>query len=132
MEHLLAAVDLGSNSFRLSVARIELINGIAQIYQIDRLKETVRLAAGLNEHKILEESAIERAISVLHRFGERLDSFHPSRVRAVATNTFRVARNTNDFLPRAETALGFPRSYCRQRRGSFNLHWGQSYFTKKR
>ncbi|MDP4590740.1 MAG: exopolyphosphatase, partial [Burkholderiaceae bacterium] len=108
MEHLLAAVDLGSNSFRLSVARIELINGIAQIYQIDRLKETVRLAAGLNEHKILEESAIERAISVLHRFGERLDSFHPSRVRAVATNTFRVARNTNDFLPRAETALGFP------------------------
>ncbi len=108
MEHLLAAVDLGSNSFRLSVGRIELVNGLPHIYQIDRLKETVRLAAGLNDQKILDESAIERAISVLHRFGERLDSFHPSRVRAVATNTFRVARNTSDFLPRAETALGFP------------------------
>lgn len=108
MEHLLAAVDLGSNSFRLSVGRIELNNGIQHIYQIDRLKETVRLAAGLNEQKILQEDAIERAIDVLHRFGERLDSFHPSRVRAVATNTFRVARNTNEFLPRAETALGFP------------------------
>lgn len=45
---------------------------------------------------------------MLERFGERLRSFHPNRVRAVATNTFRVARNTRDFLPRAEAALGFP------------------------
>lgn len=108
MDHLLAAVDLGSNSFRLSIGRVVQQNGVAQIYQIDRLKETVRLAAGLDSDKQLDEAAIGRAIAVLERFGERLRSFHPNRVRAVATNTFRVARNTPDFLPEAEAALGFP------------------------
>jgi len=108
MEHLLAAVDIGSNSFRLSIGRVQDTDGIRQIYQIDRMKETVRLAAGLDQNKILSEEAIQRAIEVLQRFGERLKSFHPDRVRAVATNTFRVARNTPEFLPRAEAALGFP------------------------
>jgi exopolyphosphatase/guanosine-5'-triphosphate,3'-diphosphate pyrophosphatase len=108
MEHLLAAVDLGSNSFRLSIGRVAVQDGVKHIFQIDRLKETVRLAAGLNSAKILDDESIERAIEVLHRFGERLRSFHPDRVRAVATNTFRVARNVPDFLPRAEQALGFP------------------------
>jgi exopolyphosphatase/guanosine-5'-triphosphate,3'-diphosphate pyrophosphatase len=108
MDHLLAAVDLGSNSFRLSIGRVVQQNGVAQIYQIDRLKETVRLAAGLDSDKQLDDAAIGRAIAVLERFGERLRSFHPNRVRAVATNTFRVARNTPDFLPEAEAALGFP------------------------
>jgi exopolyphosphatase/guanosine-5'-triphosphate,3'-diphosphate pyrophosphatase len=108
MEHLLAAVDLGSNSFRLSIGRVAEQNGAKHIYQIDRLKETVRLAAGLNSAKILNDESVERAIEVLKRFGERLRSFHPDRVRAVATNTFRVARNVADFLPRAEAALGFP------------------------
>lgn len=108
MEHLLAAVDIGSNSFRLSIGRVHEEHGIRQIYQIDKMKETVRLAAGLNQDKILSEEAILRAIAVLERFGERLRSFHPDRVRAVATNTFRVARNTPEFLPRAEAALGFP------------------------
>ena len=46
------------------------------------------------------------AVAVLERFGERLRSFHPDRVRAVATNTFRVARNVADFLPRAVAGLG--------------------------
>jgi exopolyphosphatase/guanosine-5'-triphosphate,3'-diphosphate pyrophosphatase len=108
MDHLLAAVDLGSNSFRLSIGRVVQQEGTAQIYQIDRLKETVRLAAGLDADKRLSPDAVERAIEVLERFGERLRSFHASRVRAVATNTFRVARNTAEFLPRAESALGFP------------------------
>ncbi|OZI57274.1 exopolyphosphatase [Bordetella genomosp. 1] len=108
MDHLLAAVDLGSNSFRLSIGRVVLENGVAQIYQIDRLKETVRLAAGLSSDRRLDDDTIDRAVSVLERFGERLRSFHPNRVRAVATNTFRVARNTPEFLPRAEAALGFP------------------------
>lgn len=108
MEHLLAAVDIGSNSFRLSIGRVHEEHGTRQIYQIDRLKETVRLAAGLDQNKVLSEQAIQRAIEVLNRFGERLRSFHPDRVRAVATNTFRVARNTAEFLPRAEAALGFP------------------------
>lgn len=108
MDQLLAAVDIGSNSFRLSVGRVVQQEGGLQIYQIDRLKETVRLAAGLDQNKLLSQEAIDRAVSVLERFGERLHSFHPSRVRAVATNTFRVARNTAEFLPRAEAALGFP------------------------
>src|SRR3546814_778128 len=99
MDHLLAAVDLGSNSFRLSIGRVvQQEDGAQAIYQIDRLKETVRLAAGLDQDKRLGEAAVERAVAVLERFGERLHSFHPSRVRAVATNTFRVARNTPEFL----------------------------------
>jgi len=108
MDHLLAAVDLGSNSFRLSIGRVVQQDGIAQIYAIDRLKESVRLAAGLDENRIINEEAIERAITVLKRFGERLAGFHPNCVRAVATNTFRIARNVDQILPRAEEALGFP------------------------
>lgn len=107
-ENLLAAVDLGSNSFRLSVGRIVQQDGISQVYSIDRLKETVRLAAGLDDKKILSEEAIQRAVSVLQRFGERIHDFPAHRVRAVATNTFRVAKNIDELLPRAEQALGFP------------------------
>jgi exopolyphosphatase/guanosine-5'-triphosphate,3'-diphosphate pyrophosphatase len=108
MDYLLAAVDLGSNSFRLSIGRVVQQDGIAQIYAIDRLKESVRLAAGLDDNKVISEEAIQRAITILKRFGERLDGFHPNRVRAVATNTFRIARNAAEILPRAEAALGFP------------------------
>lgn len=108
MDHLLAAVDLGSNSFRLSIGKVVQHDDIAQIYAIDRLKESVRLAAGLDEFKRLDELSIQRALAVLRRFRERLDGFHPTQVRAVATNTFRVARNTPEILPRAEAALGFP------------------------
>src|SRR5690606_22471409 len=102
MDHLLAAVDLGSNSFRLSIGRVVQQDGIAQIYAIDRLKESVRLAAGLDDDNVINEEAIERAITILKRFGERLAGFHPNRVRAVATNTFRIARNVAEILPRAE------------------------------
>lgn len=108
MDSLLAAVDLGSNSFRLSIGRVVQQDGMTEIFQVDRLKETVRLAAGLDADRNLNEETIARAVAVLERFGERLRSFPDSRVRAVATNTFRVARNTPDFLPRAEAALGFP------------------------
>lgn len=107
MNNLLAAVDLGSNSFRLLIGRAD-GDGMGQVYPVDRLKETVRLAAGLTPNKELDDAAIARAVEVLQRFGERLRSFHPDRVRAVATNTFRVARNVSEFLPMAEAALGFP------------------------
>src|SRR3546814_5565303 len=108
MDHLLAAIDLGSNSFRLSIGKVIHHNGNAQIYALDRLKESVRLAAGLDARKHLDALSIQRAITVLKRFGERLDGFHPNRGVAVATNTFRVARNVSVILPRAEAALGFP------------------------
>lgn len=108
MDQLLAAVDLGSNSFRLSIGRVVMNNGQAQIYAIDRLNESVRLAAGMGADKRICPDAIERAVTILKRFNERLQGFHPNRVRAVATNTFRVARNLSEVLPAAEGALGFP------------------------
>jgi exopolyphosphatase/guanosine-5'-triphosphate,3'-diphosphate pyrophosphatase len=108
MNHLLAAVDLGSNSFRLVIGRVSDEEGSTQMYPVDRLKETVRLAAGLKADKTLDQATMDFAVEVLQRFGERLRSFHPDRVRAVATNTFRVARNLGELLPRAEAALGFP------------------------
>lgn len=108
MTQLLAAIDLGSNSFRLSVGRVVTHDGVQQIFSIDRLKETVRLAAGLDENRVLSEEAIQRAVDVLQRFGERIRDFHPNQVRAVATNTFRVAKNIDELLTRAEAALGFP------------------------
>ncbi|TAL77191.1 MAG: Ppx/GppA family phosphatase [Burkholderiaceae bacterium] len=108
MDQLLAAVDLGSNSFRLSIGRVVQHEGNAQIYAIDRLKESVRLAAGLGPGNVLDDGAMERAITVLKRYGERLSGFPTDNVRAVATNTFRIASNISEFMPRAEMALGFP------------------------
>lgn len=108
MNHLLASVDLGSNSFRLVIGRVVREAGAVQVYPVERLKETVRLAAGLDGDLVLDEAAIQRAVTVLQRFGERLRSFQPDRVRAVATNTFRVAVNVNELRKRAEAALGFP------------------------
>ena len=105
---LLAAVDLGSNSFRLLIGRVVDTPGGSQVYPLDSLKETVRLASGLNKEKRLDAASQQRALAVLQRFGERLRSFAPDQVRAVATNTLRVAKNAGDFLRTAEAALGFP------------------------
>jgi len=105
---LLAAVDLGSNSFRLLVGRVLDGPGGVQIFPLDSLKETVRLASGLTKDKRIDGAAQVRALAALGRFGERLRSFAPDSVRAVATNTLRVAKNAREFLPAAEAALGFP------------------------
>lgn len=101
---LIAAVDLGSNSFRLQVGRV--VGN--QIYPLDGLKEAVRLAAGLKADKTLDGAAQLRGLAALSRFGERLRGFDPGAVRAVATNTLRVAKNAPEFLEAAEAALGFP------------------------
>lgn len=100
----LAAVDLGSNSFRLQVARVV----GKQIYPLDSLREMVRLAAGLTADKRLDEDSQLRALECLKRFGERLRGFPPHSVRAVGTNSLRVAKNASAFLKKAEAALGFP------------------------
>ncbi len=104
MQELIAAIDLGSNSFRLQVGRIV----GDQIYPLDGLKEAVRLAAGLSPGKLLDADAQHRGMVALQRFNERLRGFRPDAVRAVATNTLRVAKNSPQFLVRAEAALGFP------------------------
>ena len=101
---LIAAVDLGSNSFRLQVARVV----GDQIYPLDTLKESVRLAAGLQADKTLDLASQARGLAALRQFGERLRGFDAMAVRAVATNTLRVARNAPQFLKAAEAALGFP------------------------
>ena len=100
----IAAVDMGSNSFHLQVGRVV----ENQIYPLDTLKEPVRLASGLTAEKQLDEFAQERALEALGRFAERLRGFHPDAVRAVATNTLRVAKNAKAFIPKAEAVLGFP------------------------
>lgn len=101
---LIAAVDLGSNSFRLQVGRI--VGN--QIYPLDSLKDPVRLAAGLKDDKQLDAASQTRGLEAIARYGERLRGFAPGAVRAVATNTLRVAKNATQFLRRAEEALGFP------------------------
>ncbi len=105
---LLAAVDLGSNSFRLMIGRIERGPAGYRIEALDNLKRTVRLAAGLRNDGSLDPEAQTRAIEALARFGERIRSFAPDAVRAVGTNTLRVASNSGHFLSTAEAALGFP------------------------
>ena len=101
---LLAAVDLGSNSFHLVVARYE----HGGLRRIDRLRDSVRLAMGLRPDRSLDPERRERALECLARFGQRLRALPPERVRAVATNTVRQLANPQTFLLPAETALGHP------------------------
>jgi len=100
----LAAVDLGSNSFHCQIARVD----GDQLYPLDALREPVQIGAGLTDAKLLDDAAQARALACLQRFGERLRSFAPNEVRALGTNTLRVAKNTAAFLKKAEAALGFP------------------------
>ena len=101
---LIAAIDLGSNSFRLQIGRI--VND--QIYPLDGIKEAVRLAAGLSPDRMLDAASQFRGISALRCFNERIRDYPLEAVRAVATNTLRVAKNAPHFLVQAEAALGFP------------------------
>jgi exopolyphosphatase/guanosine-5'-triphosphate,3'-diphosphate pyrophosphatase len=107
-QELVAAVDLGSNSLRLLVAQVIDTPSGTQLRPIDTLRETVRLAAGLTEGKILGNDAYQRGLVAIRRFGERIRGFNPANVRAVATNTLRVAKNAAQFVSDAEKVLGFP------------------------
>jgi exopolyphosphatase/guanosine-5'-triphosphate,3'-diphosphate pyrophosphatase len=98
----LASVDLGSNSFHMVIART--IDHELRI--LDRIRDPVRLAAGLDAEGRLTEEAQRRALACLERFGERLREIPTSHVRVVGTNTLRRARNAREFQGRAEEALG--------------------------
>ena len=98
---LLAAVDLGSNSFHMVVARAVL----GQLRIVDRIKEHVRLAEGLDGKGGLSKEALIRAHDCLERFGQRLAAIPRGRVRAIATNTVRQLRQPQNFLMPAEAAL---------------------------
>ncbi|MBI5364406.1 MAG: Ppx/GppA family phosphatase, partial [Planctomycetes bacterium] len=99
-----AAVDLGSNSFHMVVAR--LVHG--ELSLVDRLRERIGLVAGLDEKKTLRADAQQRALDCIARFGERVRSMPKGSVRAVGTSALRQAKNARAFLQRAEEALGHP------------------------
>ncbi len=100
----LAAIDLGSNSFKLQIARVQ----GEQLYLLDGLKEAVRLAAGLDKNKQLDTDSQRRALDCLSRFNERLRGLPEEAVRCVGTSAMRVAKNADKFLKEAERVLGFP------------------------
>lgn len=104
-ESLLAAVDLGSNSFRLEIGRV---GSHQRIERVEYLKETVRQGNGLNARNELTPQAMQRGWECLARFGERLRGFSCQQVRAVATQTLREARNSDEFTARGGELLGFP------------------------
>ncbi|UCH54464.1 MAG: exopolyphosphatase [Pseudomonadota bacterium] len=101
---MVAAVDLGSNSFHMIVARV--VDG--QLHVLDRIQEMVRLAAGLDDKNRLTKTAQIKALACLERFGQRLHGMAADSVRVVGTNALRRARNGAKFLLRAERALGYP------------------------
>ncbi len=101
-ERQLAALDLGSNSFHLLVAQES--NGRLQV--VDRIKEMVRLAAGLEDDKSLSADVVKRALDCLERFSQRLRGLEPEDIRVVGTNTLRKATNAQSFLDEAERLLG--------------------------
>ncbi len=101
---LYAAIDLGSNSFRLEIGQMDL----GQLRGVEYIKETVRQGNGHDGERILTLEAMERGWECLARFAERIAGFKPSQVRAVATQTLREARNREVFLSKAKHILGFP------------------------
>ncbi len=103
-DEMMAAIDIGSNSFHLAIARLD----HGEVRKVVSMSEKVQLAAGLDEHKILSETAEQRGLDCLSRFVARLDSVPPERIRVVATNALRQAKNANDFIAKANKILPKP------------------------
>lgn len=97
-----AAVDLGSNSFHLAIARVV----HSELHLIDRLREAVQLSSGLDEEQRLTEEMQARALTCLARFGQRLRDIPREQIRAVGTDALRRAKNARQFLRKAQQALG--------------------------
>lgn len=100
----LAAIDLGSNTFHMIIARV--VDGALQT--ISHLKQPVQLMAGLDQQQNFTEQAISRSLAVLALFAKRLQGFPASRVRIVGTHALRIARNSTEFVKRAEKILPYP------------------------
>jgi exopolyphosphatase/guanosine-5'-triphosphate,3'-diphosphate pyrophosphatase len=120
----LAAVDLGSNSFRLEIGQLD----HGQIQRTEYLKETVRQGNGLDEERNLSVDAMQRGWDCLARFGERIAGFKKSQVRAVATQTLREARNRDEFLSKAIKILGFPIDVISGREEARLIYQGVAHF----
>ena len=105
LPEIVAAIDLGSNSFHMIVARLE-ESGTLSI--IDRLRESVRLGGGLDEKKRISDEAQQRAFECLETFAQRIRDLPDSAVRIAGTNTLRVAKNSKEFVEKAEAILNHP------------------------
>ncbi|VEG12289.1 exopolyphosphatase [Moraxella cuniculi] len=103
-DELLGAIDLGSNSFHLAIARLD----HGEVRKVASISEKVQLAAGLDEQNVLSEEAIVRGLECLNRFSQHITEVHPSRLRIVATNALRKAVNAQEFLQRANEILPKP------------------------
>jgi exopolyphosphatase / guanosine-5'-triphosphate,3'-diphosphate pyrophosphatase len=103
-ENMLAAIDLGSNSFRLHVGR----HDGNTIEVVRSAREPTRMASGLDQYNVLSGESIRCGIDALYRLGDVLQAYKLGVVRAVATNTLRVAKNASEFMSVAEKALGYP------------------------
>lgn len=103
-EELLAAIDMGSNSFHLAIARVD----HGEVKKVASMSEKVQLAAGLDENKNLTEAAQQRGLACLARFVGRLGSVQPNRLRIVATNALRQAKNGHEFIQKAIEILPKP------------------------
>ncbi|GGC71085.1 Ppx/GppA phosphatase family protein [Undibacterium terreum] len=101
---MFAAVDLGSNSFRLHIGRHE--GDVIRV--VKSARDPIRLAAGLDSKGNLSKDAMQKAVDCLARFKVILDAYPIDAVRVVATNTIRIAKNAADLLPAAEAAIGHP------------------------
>ncbi|SIS86567.1 exopolyphosphatase [Neptunomonas antarctica] len=103
-DSLLAAIDLGSNSFHMVVARLSQ----GELSTVDMMSEKVQLAAGIGPDKRLSSEAMERGLTCLSRFAQPLNDYPPDAVKIVATNALREAVNRRVFTERAEKILGVP------------------------
>jgi exopolyphosphatase/guanosine-5'-triphosphate,3'-diphosphate pyrophosphatase len=104
---LFAAIDLGSNAFRMMIGQSIRRNQKWMIHEVKTLRDPVRLSEGF-QGGALDEMALDRGWQALSRFGKKLRGFEPGRVRAVATSAVREADNAQLFLASAERHLGFP------------------------
>ncbi len=104
LPEFVAALDLGSNSFHMIVARIQ----DGQLHIVDRMREMLRLADGIDENRAIRPDVKQKALDCLERFGQRLNELPQGMVRAVGTNTLRNTSNAKEFLIEAEQALGHP------------------------
>ncbi|MCI5119159.1 MAG: exopolyphosphatase, partial [Candidatus Electrothrix sp. LOE1_4_5] len=105
------------------VARIE----DGHIHIQDKLREMVRLGAGLDEENRLSKEARERALTCLHRFGERVRNFPPKTVAAVGTKTLRQAKKSRGFIAKASKALGHPISVIAGKEEARLIYLGVSH-----
>ena len=103
-EELLAAIDMGSNSFHLAIARVD----HGEVKKVASMSEKGQLAAGLDENKNLTEAAQQRGLACLARFVGRLSSVQANRLRIVATNALRQAKNGQEFIQKAAEILPKP------------------------